>query len=166
VVFCTASNGAETEFPESALMSEAEWAVQAKGGARREIPYERLKQARHFLPAGEKLEDAACLQLLAKADRLSPGLLDFAAFTVAAQVLAEHKENHLVGQLSVKKCREMFDAAPAAVRARLLARLLDARPDALVSAARLGDNLLKAMVAKGLEARAAEFNTFQDRPRR
>ena len=58
------------------------------------------------------------------------------------------------------------NAARAAVRASLRAGILGARPDALVSAARRGDNLLKAMIAKGLEAHGTDYEDFQDRPRR
>ena len=60
----------------------------------------------------------------------------------------------------------MFDDAPPAVRARVLADLLGAQPEALASAAGLGDNLLRAMIDKGLEPYAQEFDEFQDRPRK
>jgi hypothetical protein len=166
IVYCTTSNGAETEFPESQLTSEAEWAAKTKVGLQREVSYVRLKQSRQFLPAGAALDAAAADRLLVKAERLSPGILDFAAFTVAAHILAEHREADLVERLSIRKCREVFDAAPPAVRARLLADLLGARPDALVSAVGLGENLLKAMVAKGLEPLQAAYDAFQDRPHR
>jgi hypothetical protein len=101
-----------------------------------------------------------------RAERLSPSILDFAALTVAKRVLAEQKEEALVEQLSIRKCREVFDGAPPVVRARLLADLLGARADALVSAGGLGENLLKAMVAKGLEPLQADYEAFQDRPHR
>lgn len=166
IVYCVTSSGAEAEFPEGALTSEDERKVQTKAGPRHEISYDRIKQSRHFLPAGEKLDAAASDQMLTKADRLSPGLIDFAAFTVAMRVLAEHNEEDLGDFLSVKKSRAVFDAAPAAIRARLLAEILGARPDALVSAARLGDNLIKAMIVKGLETQQDAYEDFQDRPRR
>lgn len=166
IVYCTTSSGAETEFPESLLLSEAEWASKTKVGLQREVSYVRLKQSRHFLPAGEKLDAAAAERLLAKAERLSPSILDFAAFTVATRILAERKEEDLAPRLSIRKCREAFDAAPPAVRARLLADLLGARPDALVSAVGLGENLLKAMFAKGLEPLQAKYDAFQDLPHR
>lgn len=166
IVYCTTSSGAETEFPESLLLSEAEWAAKTKVGLQREVSYVRMKQSRHFLPAGEKLDAAAADRLLVKAERLSPSILDFTAFTVATRILAERKEEELVKQLSIRKCREMFDAAPPAVRARLLAELLGARPDALVSAGGMGENLLKAMFAKGLAPLQAEYDAFQDRPHR
>ncbi len=166
IVYCTTSTGAETEFPESKLMSEAEWAAKTKVGLQREVSYVRLMQSRHFLPAGEKLDAAAADRLLVRAERLSPGILDFAAFTVAKRVLAEQKQEAAVEQLAIRKCRELFDAAPPVVRARLLADLLGARVDALVSAGGLGENLLKAMVAKGLEPWQADYEAFQDRPHR
>jgi len=165
IVYCTTSSGAETEFPESMLTSEKERAAGTRGHAKRDVPYARMKQARHFLPAGEKLDAAASERMLAKADRASPGLLDFAAFTLAVRILAEHKEDDLAPQLSVRQCRAVFDSAPHAVRARLLADLLGARADALVSAGGLGENLLKAMIVKGLELHAAAYDAFQDRPR-
>lgn len=166
IVYCTTSSGAETEFPESKLMSGAEWEAKTKVGLQREVSYGRLKQSRHFLPAGGAADETAADRLLAKADLLSPGILDFAAFTVAARILAESREEGLVEQLSIRKCRELFDAAPASVRARLLAGLLGARADALVSAGGLGENLLKAMVAKGLEPLRADYEAFRDRPHR
>ncbi len=166
MVYCTTPGGAETEFPESLLMSEADWAAKTKTGQHREISYDRLKQSRHFLPASEKLDAAGAERLLAKAQRLSPGLLDFAALTLATRILVEHREEALIAQLSIRKCRAVFDAAPPAVRARLLADLLAARAEALVGAAALGDNLLTAMFAKGLEPLQAEYEAFQDRPLR
>lgn len=165
IVYCTTSGGAETEFPEDLLTTKIERAAGPHGQAKREVPYARIKQARHFLPAGEKLDAAASERMLDKADRLSPGLLDFAAVTVAARILGEHKEDDLIPQLSVRKCREIFDAAPPAVRARLFADLLGTRLDALVSAGGLGDNLLRAMIAKGMEMHAAAYDAFQDSPR-
>jgi hypothetical protein len=166
IVYCTTSNGAETEFSEAQLMSEAEWAAKTKVGLQREVSYVRLKHSRHFLPADPLLDTVGADRLLAKAERLSPGILDFAAFTVASDILAEHKEGDLVERLSIRKCREVFDAAPAAVRARLLANLLGTRTDALISASGLGENLLMAMFAKGLEPLQAKFDAFQDRPHR
>ncbi|HXP98322.1 MAG TPA: hypothetical protein VN809_16530 [Telmatospirillum sp.] len=166
IVYCTTSNGAETEFPESKVMNEAEWEAKTKVGLQREVSYLRLKQSRHYLPTGETSDAAAADRLLVKADRLSPGILDFAAFSVAERILAERREEDLAPQLSIRKCRELFDAAPSPVRARLLADLLGARADALVSAGGLGENLLKAMVVKGLEPLRTDYETFQDRPHR
>lgn len=166
IVYCVTSSGAETEFPESQLMSEEEWVSKTKVGLQREVSYGRLKQSRHFLPVGEKFDAPAADRLLVKAERLSPSILDFTAFTVATRILAEQKEKDLIERLSIRKCREMFDAAPPTVRARLLADLLGAHADVLVSASGLGESLLKAMVAKGLEPLQAEYDAFQDRPHR
>src|SRR5689334_22854410 len=95
IVYCTTMSGAETEFPESMLKSEAEWTGGSKGGPKRELSYPRIKQSRHFLPSGEKLDAAASERMLAKVDRLTAGLLDFAAFTVATRILADNKESEL-----------------------------------------------------------------------
>jgi hypothetical protein len=147
-------------------MSEAQWASKTKVGLQREVSYIRLKQSRHYLPGDTRLDEAAADRLLVKAEGLSPGILDFAAFTVATRILAEHKEGELVERLSIRKCRDVFDAAPPVVRARLLADLLGVRADALISAGGLGENLLKAMFAKGLAPLQADYDAFQDRPHR
>ena len=173
VAYCTTESGGEFEFPESALLTETEWVARRNvraagtgGGVGREVSYPRIEKARHYLPGGEKLDAGAAEQMLAKAQRVNPSFLDFVAFTIAARILTEHKEQDLIPQLSVRRCRAIFNAAPPAVRARLVADILEARPDALVSAGSLGDNVLKAMIAKGLELRAAAFEDFQDRPSR
>ena len=167
-VYCTASNGAETEFPETTLFTEAEWATraaQSKHG-KREVPYQRLKQSRHYAGTAAKVNRAAAEQLLARLTRLMPSLLDFVAFTVAGDILAETHDDDLIEHLSIIKCREIFDAASPEVRAALAARVLETQPEALVSAAGLGDNLVMAMVTKGLEPRNQDYEDFQDRPRR
>lgn len=164
IVYCSAPGGAEAEFPESALMNEAEWAARSDG--RRDLAYSRLKQARAYLNPVAGLDRVASEQLLAKAERLSPGLLDFTAYTVAMRSLAELGSKDLVAGLSIAKCREVFDAAVPEIRAGLLATLLDARPEALVGAGRLGDNLMRALLEKGLARHQAEFDSFRDRRRR
>lgn len=166
-VYCTASNGAETEFPQDTLFTVAEWAASeshAKHG-KREISYQRLKQSRHFAAGAAKATPAA-EQMMAKITRISPSLIDFTAFNTAARFLAENREDALIDQLSIIKSRAAFDEAPLAVRVRLLAELLGAQPDALISAAGLGDNLLKAMIDKGMAMHEAAFEDFQDRPRK
>ncbi len=166
-VYCTASNGVETEFPAHALFTAPEWdaaSSQTKHN-KREISYQRLKQSRHYVPGAAKASPAA-EQTMAKINRLSPSLLDFTAFTAAARFLAENKEDALIDQLSIIKSRAVFDEAPVAVRVRLIADLLGVQPDALTSAAGLGDNLLKAMIDKGLAAHESAFEDFQDRPRK
>ncbi|OIQ97935.1 hypothetical protein GALL_201170 [mine drainage metagenome] len=166
IVYCATAGGAETEFPENKLLSAAEWEAKTKVGLQREVSYPRLQQSRHFLPAGESVDVAGAERMLLRAEGGAPGLLDFVAFVVAKRILAERKEEDLVETLSIRKCRAMFDVAPPSVRARLLAQLLGARTDALVSAGGLGENLLKAMVAQGLAPLQAEYEAFQDRPHR
>jgi len=163
-VYCTSSNGVETEFPESALLSSAEWDVRADG--RRDVSYSRLKQARAFTTPSEKIDRAGAEQLLTKIDRLSPSLLDFAAFTTAKQILMDNKDDDLIAGLSIIKSRAIFDEAKPEVRASLIAGLLSNRADNMISAVKLGDNLLRAMLDKGLLAHEAAFEDFQDRPRR
>ena len=164
IVYCTGSNGAETEFPESALQNEAEWAARSDG--RRDQSYLRLQQARAYAASPVKLDRAASEQLLVRLERLSPGILDFAAFTVATRVLIENGDQALVPGLSIVKCRAVFDAAKPEIRASLLAGVLGTPPAALVDAGRLGDNLLRAMIEKGLASQAEAYESFGDRPRR
>jgi hypothetical protein len=164
VVYCKTAGGAETEFPETSLLNEAEWA--AKSGGRRDLFYTRLRQARAYsIPTGTR-DQAISERLLAKVDRLSPGLLDFAAFTVAERAMVENGDRALVSGLSIPKCREVFDMAAPEARVSLLAGMLGMTSDALVDAGRLGDNLMRALIDKGLAANAAAFEAFCDRPRR
>ncbi len=164
MVYCVGDNGIETEFPGSNLLTAAEWAARSDG--RRDVSYARLRQSRHYMPPATKLDAKLAVDLLTKADHLVPGLLDFAAFWVASQILRDNKDEAMIAGLSVVKCREVFDEAKTDVRASLLASLLGQKPDSLASGARLGDNLLRAMVEKGLEPHRAAFEDFQDRPRR
>jgi hypothetical protein len=48
----------------------------------------------------------------------------------------------------------------------LLAGMLATPAAVLVDAGRLGDNLMRAMLEKGLAAHAAAFESFRDRRRR
>jgi hypothetical protein len=164
MVYCSADNGAETEFPETALMTEAEWAARADG--RRDVSYSRLKQSRVYAATTAKLDRAAATTLLAKIERLSPGLLDFTAFQVASRTVTENGDADLIPGLSIIKCRGLFDAATPEVRASLLAGMLGIAPAVLVDAGRLGDNLMRAMVEKGLMAQAEAFEAFGNRRRR
>jgi hypothetical protein len=164
IVYCSASNGTETEFPEAALLNEAEWDARSDG--RRDVSYARLKQSRAYTTSAGKLDRAACERLLAKIEPLSPGILDFAAFTVATRIMEEHGDRDLVSGLSIVKCRAIFDAAAPEIRATLLADILATPAGVLVDAGRLGDNLMRAMLEKGLAAHAAAFESFRDRRRR
>lgn len=164
VVYCKTASGAETEFSESSLLSEAEWT--AKSGGRRDLFYTRLRQASAYsVPAGKR-DQATSERLLAKIDRLSPGLLDFTAFTVAERAMVENGDRALASGLSIPKCREVFDAAAAEARLTLIAGMIGMTTDALVDAGRLGDNLMRALIDKGLAAKSEAFEAFCDRPRR
>ena len=162
MVYCRTDNGVEMEFPESALATPMEWAAQADG--RRDLAYSRIKQSKAFTAPDGKLERAAAERLLGQADRLVMGLLDFAAFIAAARVLEEQKAP--VDNLSIVKCRQVFDAALPEVRASLLATVLGVEPGTLIGAAKLGDNMARAMIDKGLALRAEAFEAFCDRPRK
>jgi hypothetical protein len=163
VVYCSLPSGAESEFPEAALLTGAEW--EARSDKRRGLVHERLKQSRAYTEMRAKLDPVACAQMLAKSERLSPGLLDFTAFRVATQIVVDAGDQDLVPGLSIVKCRAAFDAARPEIRAGLLADLLGTPPDILVGAGRLGDNLMRAMLDKGMAANAAAFETFRDRRR-
>ena len=164
VVYCSSPSGAEAEFPEASLMNDAEWAARSDG--RRDLVYLRLKQARAYTVSPEKLDRAAAERLLSKVERLSPGILDFTAFTTATRIMEENGDQSLLPELSIAKCRAVFDAATPEIRAGLLAHVLNTPPGTLVGASRLGDNLMRAMLEKGLAASADAFESFRDRPRR
>lgn len=164
VVYCSSANGAETEFSEASLLTEAEWATRSDNKIG--LLYARLRQSRLYAAAPAKVDRAAADLMLAKIERLMPGILDFTAFTIAARILAEAGDAQLEAQLSITKCREIFDAAKAEVRAGLLASILGMQPDVLVGAGKLGDNLMRALIAKGMADRAAAFESFSDRRRK
>jgi|SRR5689334_7131775 len=161
--YCIGDNGAETEFAEAALFTEAEWV--ARSEKRAGNVYDRIKRARPYQAAATKLDRAAATTLLARVEKLKPGMLDFAAFTIAGRILAEAGEAHLADGLSISKCRAVFEAATPEVRASLLAGLIATPPDMLLNAARLGDNLMRALIDKGIAAQAEAFEEFCDRPR-
>jgi hypothetical protein len=160
IVYCSSPSGAETEFPAAQLKTEAEWSGRS---GKPEITYGRIKQSREFAAKG-KLDTAAAESLLAKAERLHPGILDFAAFAAARRALAEIGSQDFTAELSIVKSREIFDAVTPAARATVLATLIGAIPERLVGAAGLGDNLLRAMIDKGLSP--SEFEAFRGRRRR
>jgi hypothetical protein len=164
IVYCSASNGTETEFPESALLNEAEWNARSDG--RRDVSTTRLKQSRAYTTSAARLDRAACERLLAKIELLSPGILDFAAFSVAARTMEENGDGDLVAGLSIVSCRKIFDAVAPEIRVTLLAGMLSTPAGVLVDAGRLGDNLMRAMLEKGLAPHAAAFESFRDRRRR
>ncbi|MGE4065023.1 MAG: hypothetical protein AB7E79_16785 [Rhodospirillaceae bacterium] len=167
-VYCTAPNGVETEFPEDRLFAATEWSARdaQTGRGKREISYQRLRQSRRYLPGPVKIEPTAAERMLARVNVLFPSLIDFVAFTTAALILDEHKEGELIDQLSIIKSRAVFDDTPPAVRACVLAEFVRTQPEALVGAAGLGDNLLRAIIEKGLAVHAQAYDEFQDRPRK
>lgn len=167
-VYCVGDNGAETEFAESALMTEAEWAARTEKRAGN--VYDRIKRSRLYAgppnaSSGAKFDHASATTLLARVDKLSPGILDFAAFTTAGRILAEAGEAQLADRLSISKCRAVFETASPETRASLLAALLATPPDVLLNAAAMGDNLMRALIDKGMAPQADAFDAFCDRPR-
>ena len=162
IVYCSSQSGAETEFPEAQLFTEAEW--KTRSDSKRTDLYPRLKQAPPYTNA-PRVDRSAAEQMLLKVGRLSPGILDFVAHEVAAGILTESGDKELVAGLSIVKCRAVFDQVEPAVRAGLLAGMLGVAPDVLVGAARLGDNLMRAMLDKGLATHGDAFEVFQGRRR-
>lgn len=164
IVYCSLPNGTETDFPETALLNASEWA--ARSGGQDEVIYNRVKRAKGYSAPTAKLNVAACEKLLVRADGLSPGLLDFAAFTMATQALQESGHEDQIEGLSIIKCRNVFDEHMPEVRASALATVLGTAPSVFVGLSEVGDNLIKAMIDKGLAAREQAFEDFCDRPRR
>jgi hypothetical protein len=164
IVYCSADSGAETEFREAALMTEAEW--MARSGGKSDLVYQRLRQSKLYAAMPPKVDRAAAETVIAKAERLMPGILDFAAFTTAARILADTNDEASDSELSIAKCRELFNAAKPETRLGLLASVLGAKADILAGAGQLGDNLMRAMLAKGIESQSASFEDFVSRRRR
>jgi len=82
-----------------------------------------------------------------------------------AGIVAESGDRDLAAGLSIGKCRTVFDAARPEIQAALLAALLGTPAEPFVAAGRLGDNLLRAMLDKGMARHAAAFAAFGDRRR-
>jgi hypothetical protein len=164
IVYCAAAGGAETEFPEAQLMTEAEWAGRA--GSRTDKLYATIRQSTAYAPYKGKLDRSAASQLLAKVDRLVPGILDYAAFISAEHILADTGQDGAGAELSIVKCREIFETAAPESRAVLLAKLIGSPPEVVVGAVSLGDNLLRALIAKAANAGSVSFEEFHGRRRR
>lgn len=164
IVYCSLPNGTETDFPESSLLNASEWA--ARSGGQDDVLYNRVKRAKGYSAPTTKLNAAAAEKILSRADNLSPGLLDFTAYTVATQALQDSGHEEQTEGLSIIKCRNVFDEHSPEVRASALALVLATSPSVLVSLSDVGDNLVLAMVEKGLATRAQAFEDFCDRPRR
>lgn len=163
VVYCSSDSGAEVEFSEGQLVSEAEWSSQFDD--RREKLYAKLKQSKPFTLATGRYDRTAAEAMVKKIGNLLPGILDFAAVTASNKILDQAGGREIGVELSTAKCRDIFDAATPEVRLSLLAQVLNVEPDKLLSAARLGDNLLRALIDKGMEASAAAFEAFGDMKR-
>jgi hypothetical protein len=161
VVYCRSAAGAETEFAEAQLLDQSEWS--ARTGNRTDRLYAAVRSSAAYGPYKGKLDRSAAERVLARADRLVPGILDFTAFVSARRVLAE--AGHGIVDVSVARCREIFDAAPPEARATLLARLVGSPPDVLAAAADLGDNLVRAMIRKAAAPGDVSFEEFGARRR-
>jgi hypothetical protein len=164
VVYCRSAAGAETEFAEAQLLSEAEWT--ARSGNQVDRVYATIRQSPAYAPYKGKLNPAAADRLLAKVDRVAPGILDFAALVTAERILAEAGLGTTDSALSIVKCRTIFDAAPPESRAVVLAGLIGSPPEVLVGAAGLGDNLLRAMIERAAAPGSVSFEVFRARRRR
>jgi len=161
LVYCHSDNGAEVEFSDEQLTTAAEWS--GRGGIALAQLYERMKHTEVYARPKGELDKVGSELLLKKAASLFPGMLDFAAFETAKRALADISCERFLDDLSIIKCRAVFDAAAPETRATLLANLVGASPERLVSAARIGDNLTRAMIEKGLNT--ASFEAFGSRRR-
>jgi hypothetical protein len=161
IAYCHSDSGAEAEFSVSQLKTEAEQA--AETGGQRELLYARLGQSSVYAPYKGMIDRRDAEHLLARAAWLFPGLLDFAGVHAAEQAFRKMASGRPLPELSIVKCRALFDAAPPETRVNLLAAMVDAAPEKLASAAKVGDNLIRAMIAKGLDA--AAFEAFGSRRR-
>jgi hypothetical protein len=159
MVYCSQPNGSDAEFPESALVTAQEWEAQSDG--RRDAVYARIRHAMQHIAARTDVDRGAAEQFLTQADHLIPGLLDFVAFTVAARAVPD-----VADQLSIVKCRKLFDALTPGHRLAGTSGVLGLPAEKLIGAARLGDNMAKAMIETGLSSQAEAFEEFCDRPRR
>ena len=164
IVYCSLPNGTETDFPECSLLSEQEWAGRSSG--QDDVVYGRIKRAKAYEAPTAKLNPAASAKVLARCEGLSPGLLDFVAFTIGVQNLSESGHEDLLDGLSIVKCRDVFDSHTPEIQASALATILGSKADVFVGIADLGDNLMRAMIDKGMAGHASAFEEFCDRPRR
>ncbi|MDE0801438.1 MAG: hypothetical protein OSB02_11975 [Rhodospirillaceae bacterium] len=164
MVYCSLTNGTETDFPEDTLFNEQEW--MGRSGGQDEVIYGRIKRAKAYVAVTTKLNRTASGKILMRAEGLSPGILDFAAYTISVQSLSESGHDEHLDGLSIVKCRDVFDSHSPEIQASALASVLGSPAGVFVSIADLGDNLLRAMIDKGMAGHAAAFDEFCDRPRR
>ena len=161
IAYCHSESGAEAEFAVPQLKTEAEHAAEA--GGQRELVYARLKQSSLYAPCKGAIDRKDAEHLLARAAFLFPGLLDFAALHAAELAFRRMASGRPLPELSIVKCRALFDSASPETRVSLLAGIVGAQPEKLASAAKVGDNLVRAMIAKGLDE--AAFEAFGARRR-
>lgn len=163
IVYGTLPNGVETDFPEGQLFNESEWA--ARSGGQDDVVYGRIKRAKAY-SGGAGLNGADAAKVLAKADALSAGLLDYVAFTVAGWALDDSGHGDQKKSLSIIKCRDVFDAQDPTKRLTALATVLSADPKVLTTVANQGENILRALIDQGMAGHAQAFEDFCDRPRK
>lgn len=161
VVYCSSDAGAETEFSSDQLLTQTEWEARGKGD--RDRLYGRLKLSDAYAKPGPRLDKGAGEKVIAVIGRLVPGFIDFAAYRVAVDFVTQAGETALVSGLSVAKCRQVFDGAPLEVRVGVLARTLGVPPKTLIDAAQIGDNLMRAILSKGMEAYPESLAEFRAR---
>ena len=161
IVYCLSEAGAETEFAEAQLFTETEWT--ARTGDKPDRVYSTIRQSPAYAPYKGKLNRAASERLLAKAERLVPGILAYTALVSAERILAAAGLGTAIAELSAVKCREIFDTATPECRAVALAGLIGSPPEVLVGAVDLGDNLLRAMIGKAAGAGSVPFEVFRTR---
>ena len=161
IVYCSSDAGAEAEFAVDQLMTQSEWDARGKGD--RDRIYAKLKVADAYARPGPRLEKGAGEKVIAAIGRLMPALLDFAAYRVAVDFLTQSGEGASVAGLSIVKCRQVFDGAPLDIRIGILARTLGVPPKTLIDAAQIGDNLMRAILSKGMEAYPESLAEFRAR---
>jgi hypothetical protein len=164
IAYCSLPNGTETDFPESQLLTAAEWSGQS--GGQDDVLYGRIGRAKPYTAPAAKIDGSAAEKVVQRADKLSPGLIDFAAFTIAQRALTDSGHTVQSEGLSIIKCRKVFDERPPEVQLNALAFVLGADTKVLAGMANVGDNLIRAVLDQGLAPHAAAFEEFCDRPRR
>ena len=164
MVYCSLPNGTETDFPEESLINETEWASRSHG--QEDVIYSRIKQSKAYSSSAAGLNGSAAAKILQRADGLSPGILDYTAYTVASSALKESVHGDYIEHLSIVKCRAAFDEQPPEARLSALAYILGADAKILAKVADHGDNLISAMLTQGITPQIKAFEDFCDRPRK
>ncbi len=164
IVYCSLPNGTETDFPETQLLTATEW--QGQSGGQDDVLYGRVARAKAYAMLATKVDPSAAASFLQRADQLSPGLLDFAAVTIAERALADSGHGAQAEGLSIIKCRKVFDDRAPEVQLSALASVLGADAKVLAGMANVGDNLIRAILDQGMASHAQAFEDFCDRPRR